>query len=108
MTPHGVDERSHGALIDLPPKVADVDVDQVRQRVVFVLPHVLPEVGAAHDFTGVAHQGLENPILLGRQADRYASPHDLMAAGIEREVLHGEKDRARQFGPAQKGVEARE
>jgi len=46
MTPHGVDEWSHGALIDLPPEVADVDVDQVRQRVVFVLPHVLPEVGA--------------------------------------------------------------
>src|SRR5438132_7549664 len=103
-----MDQGRQAALIDLPPEVADVDVDQVHERVALVLPYVLSEVAAAHDLTHVAHQGLENPILLGRQADRYASPHDLMATGIEREVLHGEKDRARQLGPAQKGLEASE
>ena len=70
-----------------------MDVDQVHQGVALVLPHVLREVDAAHHFDGVAHQGLENRVLLGGQTDGYASSHDLMAERIEREVRDGEENR---------------
>src|SRR5207237_10794431 len=95
-----MDQGRQAALIDLPPQVADVDVDQVHERVALVLPYVLSEVAAAHDLTHVAHQGLEDRILPRSQADGSACPHDLMAEGIERKVLARQEGRPGQLGGA--------
>src|SRR6185369_5270912 len=89
---YGVNQRRCRALVNLPPEVTDVNVDQIHQGVTVVLPQMLAEVDAAHHLPGMTHQCLEDRVLLGREAESAPASRDEMAAGVEPEVLDGEQD----------------
>src|SRR5689334_22217335 len=65
----GGDEGDAFAAIDLAAQSAHVDVDQVRERVVVVIPDVGVDLGAGDDAAGVADEVLEECVLLGRERD---------------------------------------
>src|SRR5262245_48623519 len=72
--------------IDLPPQVADVDVDDVALRVEVHAPHVLGDHGAAQDASGVAHEVLEQGMLARGQGDAAASPADRAGGRVQGEI----------------------
>src|SRR5260370_19152681 len=54
-------------VVELPAEPLDVDVDDVRKRVVVLVPHVLGDVGAAHDVASAAREVFEERVLTARQ-----------------------------------------
>src|SRR5258706_9638588 len=74
--------------VDLPAEPLNVDVDDVRERIVVLVPHMLRDVGAAHDGTRVMRQVLEQRVLARGQRDRTVAPLDGTGCRVESEVTH--------------------
>src|SRR5262249_56388320 len=96
-------DRGLGArLLDLAPQPLDVDVDDVRQRIVVLVPHVLGDVASAHDVAGAPREVLEKRVLLGGEhelarADERAADARVERQGADRDPL-GQKRQARAAG----------
>ena len=65
----GTNQRLLSWHIDLAAKALDVDVDDVRQRVVMFVPDVLGDIGPAHDQSGVMSEVFEQRVLPGGERD---------------------------------------
>src|SRR5580765_8330760 len=65
--PHGVHQLLRVAGVDLLPQSVDDDVDDVGARVEVIVPGVLGDERAGHDLPRMAHEVLENGVLLGRE-----------------------------------------
>ena len=87
----GVDQLRGEGVVDLPPQVADVDVDDVGGVVKFVAPNVLGDHAAGEDLVGVPRQVLQERVLLGRKVDARAPARHFAGGGIKDQVS-GAKD----------------
>src|SRR5713226_3762712 len=93
-------------LVYLPPQVAHVYVQQVRECFRLRLPDSFGERGATHHFTGVTHENFENRVLLWRQADGHTTSRHAVAQRVEREIGDPEDDGSSQVRAAQEGTDA--
>src|SRR5438876_4102386 len=102
-------EKLEGARrVYLPPQVAHVYVQQVREYFRLHLPHSLGERGATHDSTGVTHENFEDRVLLWCQADPHSASRHAVAQRVEREIGDPEDGRPRQVRASQEGMDARQ
>src|SRR6478672_442068 len=88
-TPRG-DEGDLLAAVDLASQSAHVDVDQVRERIVVVVPNVRVDLGAGDDAAGVPHEVLEQRVLLRGEVDLALTTTGRVTPRIDDEVGDGE------------------
>src|SRR5262245_32070983 len=105
---HGLNEPGLPPAVDLLPQAAHVNVDEVREVVVLLLPHVLAELGAGDQTADVAHQVFEDRVLLRGQLDRLLTAAHPMPDRVELKVGHLEDLWARALRAAQERAPARE
>src|SRR5215207_2409489 len=86
----GRDQCDGLATVHLATQPAHVDVDEVRERIVIVVPDVRVDLGARDDAAGVAHEMLEQRVLLRRERDLALPASSGMAARIHDEFGHRE------------------
>src|SRR5258708_15149982 len=83
-------------VVELPAEPLDVDVDDVRKRVVVLVPDVLGDVGAAHDVASAAREVFEERVLTARQRHFPALRPDALARnvdgkGTDRKAIGGQR-----------------
>src|SRR5260221_8638688 len=104
----GVNELGLTIAIDNPSQAADVDFDEVRERIECVVPDVLRDLLASDDPAGVQRQELEQSVLLRRQQQFDAAAQDPMRARIDAQVADLEDGVLPRTAPAQYGSQPRQ
>src|SRR6185369_8718002 len=79
------DQRVRARAIELAAQPLDVDIDDVGDRIVVLVPHVLGDVGAADDVAGAPDEVLEQRVLLGGEQDVEIAYADLPGARVDRQ-----------------------
>src|ERR1700737_4692912 len=79
----GVDELHVAIAIDDPAQTADVDLDEVRERIELLVPYMLGDLLATHHAPRVDGEIFEQRILLGRQLQLIAAARHAGGAGID-------------------------
>src|SRR3989440_10180732 len=85
---HRVNQLGFAPLVDLLAQPRDHDVHDVRTGVEVVVPGVLRDQGPRHDAALVAHEVLEDGILLGRELDELPAAPYFAAPRLEGQVRH--------------------
>src|SRR4029079_7923462 len=80
-------------VIDLSPQTPRVYVDDVRIRVVRVVPYMLKQLSAADDTSRVPREIDEQRELLGGELDRPLAPSSDATRGVHREIADRERFR---------------
>src|SRR5262249_37302255 len=78
----GVQQAGFKTEVDLPAQTLNVDFDQVRRRVVRLIPNVLGNVGAARDSAPAGRQILEQSVFTRGQGEGAPRAWCPVAAGI--------------------------
>src|SRR5512132_2684697 len=104
--PDGPDADPAAGVLELAAEVADVDVDDVGEAVIVVVPDVLEDGGAAHDLTGVPHQELQQGELPGRELQGPAGQGGGVGGRVEDQVGDGEGGGPLADAPADLGPQA--
>src|SRR2546423_4764742 len=71
---HRMDELHLERIVDLPPQVANIDIDDVRLVVDLVVPDMIGDQRAGEDMVRRSHQAFQDRILFGGQVDQLAAP----------------------------------
>ena len=92
-------------IVQLAAQPLDVDVDDVGERVVVLVPDVLGDVGAADDLAGAAREVFEQRVLAAGQRDLAAVRPDPLARDVDGQVA--DLDPFRATAGAGRGASAR-
>src|SRR5690625_725447 len=84
----GVDEGCVVPLVDLLAEPAAIDLDQVGEGVVVVVPGMVCDLGAPDHTAGITGQVEEECVLLGAQVDGVPRAADLLSGGIDLYEVH--------------------
>src|SRR5690349_1372423 len=76
--------------VDLPPEVADVDLDDVVGTGVVGVPDVLEDLALALHLACLAHQVVQQGVLTGGQLDLATLPGDPAGGGVQAQPTDGE------------------
>src|SRR3954451_3696240 len=87
---HRLERRHAKGPVDLLAQVADVDLDDVGPVLIPGLPGVLEQLVLAEHLARMAHEGLEQRVLLGRQVDLRVAPPRLARRRVEAQVADRE------------------
>src|SRR5260370_197243 len=97
-----------GIGVNFPAHAIDVNLNQIREGIERLIPHMLGDFGAPHNAAGVARKIFEQRILFGGKRHIPAGPGDALRACIQYEVGDANFGRAELTGTAQQRTEARE
>src|SRR5262245_46254354 len=73
-------------LPELAADVADVDLEQVRHRIVVLVEQVLVEPGARHDLAAAKREELDESVFASRDRHRLAVLHDGLGPRVDDDV----------------------
>src|SRR6266851_2349291 len=90
----GHDRARHVGTVELVPKPADVDLDDVRVPLEVVVPHVAQDVLLGQDLAAVAKEELQERHLPGGQDELDAAPEDAAGHGVEAQTPRLQHHRA--------------
>src|SRR5213594_1406004 len=82
------DDRRRARTVQLAPEPLNVNVYDVRHRVVMLVPDVLGNVPAADNGAGVMHEKLEQRVFLGGEPHLATSHPRPATARVERQTAH--------------------
>src|SRR5438552_17113582 len=94
LAPPRMEERPLETHIDFGTQPPDIHIDDVRERIEVLIPHVLRDLFPANDAILVEHQEFEQRVLLGGEADGFTRPRDRMIGGVERQIANPDQLRA--------------
>src|SRR5580704_306179 len=106
--PPRMKQRLRGIRINFPPHAVDIHLDQVRERIERLIPHVLRDFRAPYDAAGVARKKLQQRILFRRERHGLPIARNALRRSVQNKIGNGNLRRPQLTGTAQQRAKPRE